>query len=69
MHNDRICSLDPQGRIFQAFELSCRDDLDALAEGERLSDKSAVEVWDGSRLVARVKPGNAALNAQDSYSL
>ena len=41
----------------------------ALAEGERLSDKSAVEVWDGSRLVARVKPGNAALNAQDSYSL
>ncbi len=69
MHRYRICSLDVQGQIFDAFELACRDDLDALAEGERLSDKSAVEVWDGSRLVARVKPGNAALNTQDSYSL
>jgi hypothetical protein len=69
MRNYRICSLDVQGHIFDAFELVCRDDLDALAEGERLSDKSAVEVWEGCRLVARVKPGNASLTAQDSYSL
>jgi VCBS repeat-containing protein len=69
MRNYRICSLDVQGHIFYAFELACRDDLDALAEGERLSDDSAVEVWDGSRLVARVKPGNASLTVQDSYSL
>lgn len=69
MRNYRICSLDDVGRIFHAFELSCRDDLNALAEGERISEESAVEVWDGARLVARVKQGNAALNAQDSHSL
>jgi len=52
-----------------ALSQNCRDDLDALDEGVRRAGKSAVEVWHGARLVARVKLGNAPLNARDSRSL
>ena len=69
MRRYRICALDEAGRVSHAHEFDCRDDLLALAEGERLSHANAVEVWEGSRLVARVKPGNAPLNAQDARSL
>ncbi|MBN9546269.1 MAG: hypothetical protein J0I19_12405 [Alphaproteobacteria bacterium] len=34
------------------------DDLDALAEAEKLSLTHTIEVWDGVRKVARVKKGN-----------
>jgi hypothetical protein len=58
-------SLDLQGAIALSQNLVCQDDLDALAEGVRRSKKSSVEVWHGVRLVARVKLGNAALDAHD----
>ena len=69
MKRYRICSLDLEGHIRFAVELACRDDLHALSEGESVSAQHAVEIWDGARLVARVKAGNAALDAQDQYSL
>ena len=69
MRRYRICALDEAGRVSRSLNFDCRDDLLALAEGERLSNANAVEVWEGSRLVARVKHGNAPLNAQDSRSL
>lgn len=69
MRSYRIYSLNAQGHICLAHEFQCRDDLDALAEGERLSDKSDVEVREGGRLVARVKCGNAPLDERDHQSL
>jgi len=60
-------SFDLQGALSQ--NLVCRDDLDALDEGVRRAGKSAVEVWHGARLVARVKLGKAPLTARDSSSL
>lgn len=65
----RINSLDITGRIAFAHEIACRDDLDALAEGERCCADNALEIWDGARLVARIKQGNIPLNAQDHHSL
>jgi hypothetical protein len=47
----------------------CSDDLDALAEGVRRSRNSSVEIWHGARLVARVKLGNAPLDAGDTRCL
>lgn len=44
---------------------SAGDDLNALAEAERLSDTHIIEVWEGDRKVARVKKGNAALTPED----
>ena len=69
MRDYRIFLLDSQGHIYLSHEVQCRDDLAALAEGEKLSSKSAVEVWDESRLVARVKAKNMALNSEDRRSL
>ena len=47
---------------------SAHDDLTALREAERLSKTHTIEVWDGSRRVARVKKGNAALVPEDRRS-
>jgi hypothetical protein len=41
------------------------DDLAALSEAESLSATHTIEVWDGTRKVARVKKGNLALACTD----
>ena len=69
MKNYRVYSLDSNGRIGLAQDIPCQDDLDALALGEKLAAETAVEVLEGSRLVARIKLGNAPLDAEDSKSL
>lgn len=65
----RICSLSSDGEILLSFQLACPDDLAALSEAETISEVRGSEVWEGQRLVARVKPGNAALATEDRYSL
>jgi len=59
MRNYQFNFLDQDGRIFRAEMVPCKDDLDALAYGARASAVQTVELWDGSRLVARVDPNNA----------
>ena len=53
--------------VIRAF--SANDDLTALKEAERFCKTHSIEVWDGSRRVARVKKGNAALVTEDRQSL
>lgn len=55
--------------IVSATELTARDDLDALAEAEKICQANTVEIWQGARCVARVKQGNAPLNESDRTSL
>ena len=43
----------------------CADDLAALKEAEKQSITHTVEIWDGSRKVARVKKGNITLAPDD----
>lgn len=69
MRTYRIDALDIAGRVLFDREHHCQDDLEALAEGERCSKLHPVEIWEGERLVARVKVGNGALSAKDRYSL
>ena len=54
-----------QGAVARSHTVRCRDDLDALAEGVRKSVAHAIEIWQGRRLGARVKLGNAPLNSAD----
>jgi len=61
--------LDLEGAIALSQNVACVDDLDALAQGVRHSDHWAIEIWDGARLVARVKLGNAPLDSRDPHSL
>jgi hypothetical protein len=41
------------------------DDLDALEHAKALANDSPIEIWDGSRLVARVKPSGDGLILED----
>jgi hypothetical protein len=56
MRSYRLCFVRPEGRIDFAYEITCAGDFDALAEAERAAEGHAVEVWDGSRPVVRLKP-------------
>lgn len=65
----RICCMDSSDRIRTSFNLSCRDDLEALSEAESICDDGPVEVWEGAKLVARVKAKNASLTPEDRKCL
>lgn len=69
MHHYRFYNLGRDNRIVSAQDVDCRDDLDALDAGEKASGAGPVEIWQGKRLVARVKEGNAPLNVFDRTSL
>jgi len=62
-------SFDAHGIVALSHKIVCRDDLDALDHGVRRSGGHALEIFQGSRLVARVKLGNAPLDIQDARSL
>lgn len=64
-----IRSVDEEGAVLLTQRLACSDDLEALAEGVRHAGHHAVEIFDGSRLVARVKLGNAPLDSRDARCL
>ena len=69
MKSYRIYCLNSGGQIARALDVQCQDDLAALAEGEKSCTENDVEVWEGTRLVARVKKGGTPLSAEDSQSL
>jgi hypothetical protein len=69
MHHYRFYSLDGDNRIVSARNMNCRDDLDALEAGEKASRLGSIEIWEGKRLVARIKQGNAPLDATDGACL
>ena len=62
-------ALSPEGAVALSRTVPCTDDLDALAEGVHRSNTHAIEIWQGQRLVARVKLGNLPLDACDRTSL
>ncbi len=65
----RLYCLDGSGHVVSGRDIVVRDDLAALQEAENDCEKDAVEVWQGARLVARVKIGNAPLGPEDRMSL
>lgn len=69
MRHYRVYSLDPAGHIALAQDVQCQDDLEALSWAEQAAAHESVEVWQGARLVAKVKPGNAPLDGNDRTSL
>lgn len=69
MSNYSFRSFDARGSVALSQRIICRDDLDALDEGVRRSAVHAIEIFQGSRLVARVKLGNAPLDPNDLHSL
>lgn len=64
-----LYGLDEAGHIASARGLLADDDLAALREAEMACDKDTVEVWQGTRRVARVNLGNAPLRSTAHMSL
>ena len=63
----RCFVLDGQSHITERLEIKCEDDSKAIAEAgavlERRPDMIAIEVWDGSRLVQKLRQVSPAGNA------
>ena len=65
----RVYILDRANHIKDAQVYNYPNDLAALAQGERLCGDNEVEIWEGSRIIARVKTSNAPLTDNDPKSI
>ena len=67
MRTYRIDCTDNADRVVTTHEVTCRGDLEALDEAQKLCAKHGVEVWEGERRVVwmhkggtvRVEPSSA----------
>jgi hypothetical protein len=53
--------LDDRGHVFRSQDHLFQDDIAALEAGQRLKASHIIEIWQGAREVARVKPDGSAL--------
>ena len=60
MSHYRLYLLNEGDHIVRGLDLSCRDDLDAKLAAELFRASSAVELWQGQRLVAQLGKHPAA---------
>ncbi len=61
----RFYFLDGTGHIVRAQEFDAADDVAALEAAQKLCGDGAMEVWDGTRCVARIGPDGRAPVGQD----
>lgn len=54
--NYRLYLLDAHGRIAQRIDLDPEEELAALAEASRLAGDKSAELWNGTKLIARLGP-------------
>lgn len=59
MRTYRINCTDDSDRVVTTHTFSCRGDLEALDEAQKLCAKHGVEVWEGERRVAWMHKGGA----------
>ena len=60
MQDYKIYILDQKGRIALAYDFEGADDQSAVEESKKHSDNSDIEIWQRSRLVARISQGGKA---------
>jgi len=56
----RLYRLDGAGKIIGAEWIEAADDKDAARQARARSSDATCELWDRSRLVARIDPGKSA---------
>jgi hypothetical protein len=53
----RLYGVSPEGNILgPANVVECDEDHEAIAQGQRLVNGAAVEIWEGARFVTRLSP-------------
>jgi hypothetical protein len=50
-----FCLVDADNRVVGLHTLSCRDDIAARAKAKPLCAQHDIEIWEGSRRVARLR--------------
>jgi hypothetical protein len=55
MANYRAYQIGPDGHIQQGVDLECADDAEAIEAADQLVGDCAVELWRGTRKVARLE--------------
>jgi hypothetical protein len=55
MANYRAYQIGPDGHIQQGVDLECADDAEAIEAADQLVGDCAVELWRGTRMVARLE--------------
>jgi hypothetical protein len=65
----KLYSLNAAQHIVGARDLIARDDLDALKEAGRFFNAPAMELWAGTRCVARLEKANPSPDISDQIAL
>lgn len=60
MSGYKLYVLDSERRIKLAYDFHGADDAAALEESKKHSGEGAIEIWEKSRLVARIERGGEA---------
>ncbi|WP_420139697.1 hypothetical protein [Sphingomonas sp.] len=60
MPNYRLYLLDASDRIIRSEVVSVETDAEAGDEAARLGHENAIEIWEGARKVALIRPASAA---------
>lgn len=69
MREYRFYVLDAEGHVFGPAQITgCSDDDDAIQKAAELLDKRAIEIWDGPRRVACLKPGEPVWRAEQDMA-
>ena len=50
----RVYAIGPDGHIFDATPLVCRDDADAIEQSRSVFRDQIIKVWSGARFVIRL---------------
>jgi hypothetical protein len=62
MTHYRFYRIDQRGKVFSVpTVLRCRDDDEAISQGQGLAGEFPLEIWDGSRRVRTLGPEQSGL--------
>lgn len=64
MTHYRLYVLGPAGRFARAVDLDCVDDGDARMQAQGRAGPDPLELWCGSRLVAKIEPLPGGLSSE-----
>ena len=67
MSSYRFCIQDRRGHVIERHNIFCHDELDALHIAKQFDSNYFIEIWDGSRRIARMKPGDQGPFSSDRH--
>ena len=67
MSSYRFCFQDRRGRVIERHNIFCHDELEAMHIAKQFDSRHLIEIWDGSRRVARMKPGDPGPPVSDRH--